>query len=105
MAGTTDDGLFVVAAPTVDSEPTTPQSEHTPVYLQPWVDDAEDSDELHEAGPSQSPQPPRLPKRRLPHRVLSSSPEEDSHKLPSWLAAQEEEARVKSTYVDEDMGV
>jgi len=29
-------------------------------------------------------------------------------KLPSWMAAQEEEARVKSTYVDgvdEDMGV
>jgi hypothetical protein len=116
----TDDGLFVVAAPASDSSPGTPMSEHppenAPVYMQPWVDDVDDEEEevwntpqtvvapqspKSPAGPS----PPRLPKRRPPHRVLSTSPEEDGHKLPSWLAAQEEEQRAKSTWVDEDAGL
>jgi hypothetical protein len=90
--------------------------ENAPVYMQPWVDDVDDEEEevwntpqtvvapqspKSPAGPS----PPRLPKRRPPHRVLSTSPEEDGHKLPSWLAAQEEEQRAKSTWVDEDAGL
>ena len=40
-----DDGLFVVEAPTSDSMPGTPMSEHPPeqpVYMQPWVDDVDD---------------------------------------------------------------
>jgi hypothetical protein len=120
----TDDSLFVVAAPTCDSMPGTPMSEHPPeqpVYMQPWVDDVDDEDDMqnkpHPAvdrrpavdppSPSSpvSPNPPRLPKRRPPHRVLSTSPEEDGHKLPSWLAAQEEEQRAKSTWVDDDAGL
>ena len=108
---TADDGLFVVAAPAGDSEPTTPMSENAPTYMQPWVDDVDEEDE--DAQQSQhsvtsEPEPPRLPKRRPPpHRVLShaGSPEEDGPKLPSWMAAQEEEARAKSTFVDEDAGL
>ena len=49
--------------------------------------------------------PPRLPKRRAVNRVLSSSPDEDGPRLPTWQAAQEEEARAKSSFIDEDMGV
>lgn len=117
-----DDGLFVVAAPASDSLPGTPMSEHppehAPVYMQPWVDDVDEEEEdlqkkaqlvMDPAPPSPKsparPSPPHLPKRRPPHRVLSSSPEEDGHKLPSWLAAQEEEQRAKSTWVDDDAGL
>ncbi|PVH69862.1 hypothetical protein DL98DRAFT_154471 [Cadophora sp. DSE1049] len=107
--GPADDGILVVEAPTADSEPTTPMTESGPVYMQPWVDDFDEAneEEVHEASskPIPSPTPPQLPKRRPPHRVLSSSPEEDGHKLPSWMAAQEEEARAKSTFVDEDAGL
>lgn len=91
-----DDGLLVVAAPSGDSEPSTPMSEHTPSYLPPWVDEvdenAEDFDPTTsqtttasepEAEPEPPKVPPRLPKRRPPHRVMSTSPEEDSHQLPS----------------------
>ncbi|TAQ85613.1 hypothetical protein B7494_g6069 [Chlorociboria aeruginascens] len=99
------EGLLVVAAPAVDSEPTTPTSEHAPTYIKPWVDDVDgDEEEVHAQYPPSSPPAPRLPSRR-PHRALSGSPEEDGHKLPSWLAAQEEEARAKSSFVDEDSGV
>ncbi|PMD46416.1 hypothetical protein L207DRAFT_417212 [Hyaloscypha variabilis F] len=93
-----DDGLLVVEAPTGDSEPTTPLTDHVPTYIQPWVED----DEVDEQGTHQ---PPALPKRRPAHRVLSSSPEEDGPRLPSWVAAQEEEARAKSSFVDEDAGL
>ena len=92
--------------------------EHSLVYMQPWVDDVEeDEDEVQNmpqpvvapASPRPksrtSASPPRLPKRRPPHRILSTSPEEDGDKLPSWLAAQEEEQRAKSTWVDEDAGL
>jgi hypothetical protein len=106
----TDDGLMVVEAPANDSEPTTPNI-HEPHYMPPWVDDAEDIDDV-QATPKPAEQPatpeakaPPLPKRRTPHRVLSSSPEEDGDKLPSWMAAQEEEARAKSTFVDDDAGL
>jgi hypothetical protein len=110
-----DDGLLVVEAPANDSEPTTPMSELAPSYMPPWVEDADEAEETtpDRAQPRSLPpsvvamdlEPPRLPKRRPPHRVLSSSPEEDGHKLPSWVAAQEEEARAKSTFVDEDAGL
>jgi hypothetical protein len=103
------DGIFVVAAPHGDSEPSTPMSENHPTYVQPCIEEMEDSEEiqeLHKQSPARNnPEPPQLPKRRPPHRVLSSSPEEDGPGLPSWMAAQEEEARAKSTFVDEDMGV
>lgn len=46
----------------------------------------------------------RLPRRRIPNRSLSGSPEEDHDQLPSWIAAQEEESRAKSMWVDEDSG-
>jgi hypothetical protein len=101
-----DDGLLVVAAP--DSEPTTPLTDHTPTYMQPWVDDVDETEEeIKPPIPTVAPEatPPRLPKRRQPHRVLSTSPEEDGPNLPSWMAAQEEEARAKSTFVDEDAGL
>lgn len=105
----TDDGLLVVAAPTGDSEPTTPLSEHAPPYLPPWVDDTEEAEEADEAQASTAAvrnfETARLPKRRPTHRVVSASPEEDGPKLPSWMAAQEEEARAKSTFVDEDTGL
>jgi len=68
----------------------------------PEVDDNVDG---HSPSPKSPTGPPRLPKRRGPHRVLSSSPEEDSHNLPSWVVAQEEEARARSTLVDEDAGL
>ncbi|KAG9230086.1 hypothetical protein BJ875DRAFT_445352 [Amylocarpus encephaloides] len=104
-----DDGLLVVSAPIGDSEPTTPVNESPPSYVQPWVEDAEELDEeskieLKQPGSLQrhGRTPPRLPKRRTPHRVLSSSPEEDGSHLPSWMAAQEEEARAKINFVDED---
>jgi len=102
-----DDGLLVVEAPAGDSEPTTPMTEHVPAYVQPWVDDVDEAEEqAQEFSPqTRTPEPPALPKRRPPHRVLSSSPEEDGPKLPSWLAAQEEEARAKCTFVDEDAGL
>ncbi|KAH8802854.1 hypothetical protein F5884DRAFT_903478 [Xylogone sp. PMI_703] len=45
--------------------------------------------------------PPELPQRRH----VSTSPEEDGPELPTWMAAQEEEARIKSAYVDEDVGI
>jgi DNA polymerase zeta len=92
--------------------------EHAPVYMQPWVDDVDEEEEevqekaqpvVDPAPPSPkspaSPRPPRLPKRRPRHRVLSTSPDEDGPKLPSWLAAQEEEQRAKSTWVDDDAGL
>ncbi|KAK0112202.1 hypothetical protein ONS96_001453 [Cadophora gregata f. sp. sojae] len=105
-SGAVDDGLLVVKAPAADSEPTTPMTESEPVYMQPWVDDFDEDDVLEASLQSKpSPTPPKLPKRRPIHRVLSSSPEEDGHKLPSWLAAQEEEARAKSSFVDEDAGL
>ncbi|TVY19542.1 putative PH domain-containing protein [Lachnellula arida] len=102
-----DDGLLVVAAPANDSEPTTPMTEDAPAYMPPWVEDADEEEEKARplSSASSAKTPPRLPKRRLPHRVLSGSPEEDGHKLPSWMAAQEEEARAKSTFVDEDAGL
>jgi hypothetical protein len=90
-----DDGLLVVAAPFVDSEPTTPMSEHIPVYLPPWVDDVDEHEEdidprslpelskEREVDSNPQPVPPRLPKRRPPHRVMSTSPEEDGHQLPT----------------------
>jgi hypothetical protein len=104
---TGDDGLLVVEAPANDSEPTTPMTEDPPAYMPPWVEDADEIEEEKARPPSSAnsaKSPPRLPKRRPPHRVLSGSPEEDGHKLPSWMAAQEEEARAKSTFVDEDSG-
>ncbi len=111
-SGSADDGLFVVAAPAGDSEPTTPLEEHAPSYMQPWVDDAEEDEELPpklESEPEpiivNQKEPPRLPRRRPHHRIESTSPEEDGHHLPSWMAAQEQEARAKSTFVDEDGGV
>lgn len=104
-----DDGLLVVSAPigdTGDSAPTTPIAENA--YKQPWVEDGDEvEEEKHIESPANASKghtPPRLPRRRNPHRVLSSSPEEDGHQLPSWMAAQEEEARAKSTFVDEDGG-
>lgn len=165
-----EEGLFVVAAPSADSEPSTPLNEQPEVnsYMAPWVEDEEDvtmtrgakniPDDLfprdqppqlpkrspQEAGEKEDPdppspkspagaprlprrrtheskspqredvdppspgspgEPPRLPKRRAPHRLLSSSPEEDSHKLPSYILAQEGEARSRSHLVDEDAGL
>ncbi|KAJ5040431.1 uncharacterized protein L3040_006087 [Drepanopeziza brunnea f. sp. 'multigermtubi'] len=103
-----DDGMLVIEAPATDSGSSTPMTENGLVYMQPWVDDVDEADEAGAPKPSHqpasSPGPPRLP-RRPPHRVLSSSPEEDGHKLPSWMAAQEEEARAKSSFVDEDAGL
>ncbi|ESZ89575.1 hypothetical protein SBOR_10039 [Sclerotinia borealis F-4128] len=107
---TGDNGLLVVSAP---SEPTTPVTEDSPQYLQPWVDDVDESMEEHQqskdaASSLSAPvahEPPQLPKRRHPRRVVSTSPEEDGHKLPSWMAAQEQEARTKSNFVDEDTGL
>lgn len=49
-----EDNLLVVAAP-ADSEPTTPLSgSHSPSYIQPWVEDAEDLDshELTQGAPN-----------------------------------------------------
>lgn len=103
-----DDGLLVVAAPAGDSEPTTPMSEHVPAYIQPWVDDVDEADEeTQQSFPTAdaAPEPPALPKRRKVHRVMSGSPEEDGHNLPSWMAAQEEEARARTNFVDEDAGL
>ncbi|KAF7960539.1 hypothetical protein EAE96_000219 [Botrytis aclada] len=107
---TGDDGLLVVSAP---SEPTTPITEDSPQYMQPWVDDVDETLEEHQQPKTDVPspatsvahEPPQLPKRRYPRRVASTSPEEDGHKLPSWMAAQEREARTKSTFVDEDAGL
>lgn len=107
---TGDDSLLVVSAP---SEPTTPVTENSPQYMQPWVDDVDETMEEYQqpkidipsASSSVPNEPPQLPKRRHPRRVVSSSPEEDGHKLPSWMAAQEQEARAKSTFVDEDAGL
>jgi hypothetical protein len=100
----TDDSLLVVAAPAGDSEPTTPLSDQAPPYLPPWVDDTE-GEESQAIAAVRDFEPAEVPKRRPPHRVLSTSPEEDGPKLPSWMAAQEEEARAKSTLVDEDIGL
>jgi len=48
-----DDGLFVVAAPPVDSEPDTPLGDAHQTYLQPWVaDDPEDEQTHKEEVPS-----------------------------------------------------
>ena len=93
-----------------------PPENAEPVYMKDWVDDVDDEDKKVHTEPQhvsdppspKSPQgvsPPRLPKRRQAHRVLSTSPEEDGHKLPTWLAAQEEEQRAKSTWVDDDGGL
>ncbi|RDW63862.1 hypothetical protein BP5796_10364 [Coleophoma crateriformis] len=98
-----DDGLLVVEAPR-DSAPASPVSESVPTYVQPWAED-DDEQESPSHSVSTSPAPPRLPKRRHPSRVLSGSPEEDNQQLPSWVAAQEEEARSKSIFVDEDSGL
>ncbi|KAI9641068.1 hypothetical protein NHQ30_010496 [Ciborinia camelliae] len=107
---TGDDGLLIVSAP---SEPTTPVTDNSPQYMQPWVDDVDEAigEHQHPRAVTSSPsapvdrEPPQLPKRRHPRRVISSSPEEDGHKLPSWMVAQEHEARAKSTFVDEDAGL
>ncbi|CAG8958860.1 hypothetical protein HYFRA_00011813 [Hymenoscyphus fraxineus] len=106
----TSDSLLVVTAPIGDmgdSAPTTPIADNTASYKQPWVEDGfeEDQEPAAAACASTGQAPPRLPRRRNPHRVISSSPEEDSHQLPSWMAAQEEEARAKSTFVGDDGGV
>jgi hypothetical protein len=103
-----DDGLLVVSAPMTDSEPASPIDESPPSYMPPFVEDAEELGEAPKVETAATPQgpapksPPRLPKRRTPHRVLSSSPEEDGHHLPSWMAAQEEEKRAKSTFIDDE---
>lgn len=94
-----NDGLFVVSAPH-DSTPTTPAVEHTPSYVQPWVEDEHDINTEKSATTSSRQSlaedsstkegdktPPRLPKRRADmgmKRVLSNSPEEDGPRLPSW---------------------
>lgn len=130
-----DDGVLVVAAPLVDSQPNTPMSEQHPAYMQPWAEDEPKSSEVapSEAIPESEevlpasvtdeegeeaqvvttadgdhiPVPPRRsPAPELPQRrLVSSSPEEDGPSLPSWATAQEEEARIKSAYVEEDMRV
>jgi hypothetical protein len=101
-----DDSLLVVAAPSGDSEPTTPSSEPDPLYQPPWVEHTDEGDESRGIATAvRELEPGRLSKRRPPHRILSTSPEEDGPKLPSWIAAQEEEARTKSTFVDEDIGL
>lgn len=97
-----DDSLLVVAAPTGDSEPTTPSSDHTQLHQASW---AEEGEETEDAEANTGAVRDFEFKKRLPHRILSASPEEDGPKLPSWLAAQEEEARTKSTFVDEDAGL
>jgi hypothetical protein len=103
-----DDGLLVVSAPMTDSEPASPIDESPPSYMPPWVEDAEELGEAPKVESAAKPEepstksPPRLPKRRTPHRVLSSSPEEDGDRLPSWMAAQEEEARAKITLIDDE---
>lgn len=78
------DGLFVVSAPQ-DSQPTTPSVKHTS-YMQPWVEDGDDLGDESQPAPIATPEKvaPKLPKRRGMNRVLSSSPDEDGHKLPSW---------------------
>lgn len=114
------DGIFVVAAP--ESEPTTPLSESRPNYMHPWVDDVEDEElgtgsTIEAATRRATDSPPKssysrdtsgssspaLPRRRH-GKSMSSSPEEDDTQLPTWMAAQEEEARAKSMWVDEDSG-
>lgn len=47
---------------------------------------------------------PAVPSRRRVGRSISNSPEEDTKSLPTWMAAQEEEARSKTMWVDEDAG-
>ena len=102
----TSDSLLVVAAPAGDSEPTTPSSEQELPHQPPWAENPEERDMTQ--GPATAVreiEPGRQSKRRPPHRALSTSPEEDGPQLPSWIAAQEEEARTKSTFVDEDIGL
>lgn len=101
-----DDSLLVVAAPSGDSEPTTPSSDHNPSSQSPWIEEAKGIEEPDaNAGAVMDFEVVQPSKKRLPHRLLSTSPEEDGPKLPSWLAAQEEEARAKSTFVDDDAGL
>jgi hypothetical protein len=100
--GSADDSLLVVAAPAGDSEPNTPSGEYAP----PWAKDTQGLGETQPVTEAvRETEPTQLSKRRPPHRVLSTSPEEDGPKLPSWLAAQEEAARTKSTFVDEGAGL
>jgi len=126
-----NDGILVVAAP--DSGPPSPLADNKQNYLPPWVDDVPDEDTggaspfeeykskaINESkpvreqdSPTKSKKPPKLPPRspspllaRRPEKSMSSSssPEEENRQLPSWLAAQEQEARSKSMFVDEDAG-
>lgn len=126
--------VFVVDAPEADSEPSTPSHdtkqssymqarveygedidaprskmkvEHSPT-TQLWRDGDDETDETPPNLParnqsSRSSTPP-LPRRRRVGRSISSSPGDDDQTLPSWAAAQEEEARSKSMWVDEDSG-
>ena len=111
-SGNDDDSLLIVPVPADDSKPSSP-NEADLADWPPWSDDA-DGDEMEgiQSGVDSSQttriadvDKPRLPKRRPPHRVLSNSPEEDGPALPSWLAAQEEEARTKNNFIEEDIGV
>jgi len=96
-----DDGLLVVEAPATDSD-----NEHT-AYMPRWVEDREEAERDVPSPLTETPdlEPPRLPARRPLHRVLSGSPEEDSHNLPSWIVAQEKEARSRSNFVEEDNAI
>lgn len=127
-----DDGIFVVPAPETGS--TTPPADDKQNYLPPWVDDVEDEDitpdlslyeDLTTTGElrpirkgdvtRKSKTPPKLPSRtnarsaspvhaRRPEKSMSTSPEEDTRQLPSWMVAQEQEARARSMFVDDDAG-
>lgn len=127
------DGMLVVPAPLVDSEPTTPLENKNKRnnYMQPQVEDEDDEDlpaggfssfksnDGRKAMPEDDDSAkeldigdvgarPRLPQRRAGRGVRSPLPEDEdfgmSESLPGWMKAQEEESRKRSMWVDDDGG-
>ncbi|KAI9819215.1 MAG: hypothetical protein M1827_007371 [Pycnora praestabilis] len=87
-----EDGLLVVAAPP-ESEPASPLDDSRSGYVQPL--DVEVADDGDAATSSE-----KETIHGLSSRLSDSIEDEDG--LPSWVAAQEEEARAKSLWMDAD---
>ena len=98
-----DAGLMVVEAPP-DSEPTSPLDESHNAFIQETEQEAHDHDiTLVATDESRLAQlDEQVPFRRPTSSHLSGEYEGDENSLPSWQSAQEQEARSKSIWMNEN---
>ena len=100
ISNTGDEGLLVVEAPP-DSEPTTPLEDNRKDFIEPLDVGHENEDaELPEPAKEGSPSSSHAGSLSKRSGHIPSSFEGDEDAFSSWQAAQEEEARSKSVWLD-----